>query len=31
MIGPITALGGLALVAIGLRTGRSPNEPPTRS
>ena len=27
VLGPITALGGLALVAIGIRTGRSPNDP----
>jgi hypothetical protein len=31
VIGPITALGGLALVAIGRRAGRSPNDPPTGS
>jgi hypothetical protein len=29
VIGPITALGGLTLVAIGIRRGRSPNDPPT--
>ena len=27
VLGPITALGGLALVAIGVRAGRSPNDP----
>ena len=31
VLGPITALGGLALVAINIRTGRSSNEPPAGS
>ena len=31
VLGPITALGGLALVATSIRTGRSPNEPPAGS
>ena len=31
VIGPITALGGLALVALGVRKGASPNDPRTGS
>jgi hypothetical protein len=30
VLGPITALGGLALLTIGIRTRSSPNDPPTR-